>query len=152
MRGQPSSAHRGLTLVESVIATAVLAVAITGIFSALAAGQAHAGASADELAATVAAEDMIDRILHDCARRGVDPLVWDGHREFPGNLRTEDGGSLSGPTSRVGRQVRVRIEDRSLDQGPDIEGRLVEVTTIDRTKRTLGVLRRWVARSEGRVD
>lgn len=152
MSGQSLPTRRGLTLVESVIATAVLAVAITGIFSALAAGQAHAGASADELAATVAAEDMIDRILHDCDRRGVDPLVWDGHQESPGDLQAEDGGRLSGPTSRVGRRVRVRVEDRRLDDGPDIEGRIVEVTTIDRANRPLGVLRRWVARSEGSVD
>lgn len=152
MHGQPLPTRRGLTLVESVIATAVLAVAITGIFSALAAGQAHAGASADELAATVAAEDMVDRILHDSSHRGVDPLVWDGHRESPGDLQAEEGGRLSGPTSRVGRRVRVWVESRTLEDGPEIEGRVVEVTSIDRMDRSLGVLRRWIPRLDGSAD
>ncbi len=52
---RPRVASRGLTLIESVIASAILAVAITAVFSAVASGRAHADLAAEDLAATVAA-------------------------------------------------------------------------------------------------
>ncbi|MAD78382.1 MAG: hypothetical protein CMJ51_03305 [Planctomycetaceae bacterium] len=141
--------RRGLTLVESVIATAVLAVAITGIFSALAAGTAHAGASADDLAASVAAEDLLDRVLHDCDRRGIDPLDWDGHEEMPGELVDAEGRPILGGAARVGRRIRVEESIRGIGDGPSINGRLLQVIAIDRTGRRLGSVERWIPHTPG---
>ena len=144
MSEQPTTTRRGLTLVESVIATAVLAVAITGIFSALAAGTAHAGASADDLAASMAAEDLLDRVLHDCDRRGIDPLDWDGHQELPGELVDAQGLPILGGASRVGRRMQVEESTRRIGDGPRIEGRLLQVIAVDRAGRRLGSVERWI--------
>ena len=58
---RPATVRRGLTLIESIVASAILAVAITAVFSAVASGRAHAEVAADELATTVAAEDLLAR-------------------------------------------------------------------------------------------
>jgi type II secretory pathway pseudopilin PulG len=144
-----TSVRRGLTLVESVIATAVLAVAITGIFSALAAGTAHAGASADDLAASVAAEDLLDRVLHDCDHRGIDPLEWDGHEEMPGELVDAEGRPIFGGAARVGRRIRVEESIRGIGDGPSIDGRLLQVIAVDRRGRRLGSVERWIPHTLG---
>mgnify|MGYP003335738585 CR=1 FL=1 len=144
--GRPSG-HRGLTLVESMVATAILAVAITGIFSALAAGQSHARASADELAAGIVLESIVERIGHDALDR--DPLRWNGHREAPGGMVDERGTPLHRSTIGVGREVAVTVSDRRLSDGPAVEGRLVEARAFDATGRELGILRRWIPVPEG---
>ena len=136
---------RGLTLVESVIATAVLAVAITAVFGALAAGTVHASQSADELAATVAVEDLMARILAD------DPAEvrrWHGHEESPGELVDADGTPLAGGVARVGRRVRVDRVARRLDGGPTIDGWLVSVEAFDPAGASLGVGERWMPTAE----
>lgn len=149
MSEQRMPTRRGLTLVESVIATAVLAVAITGIFSALAAGTAHAGASADDLAASMAAEDLLDRVLHDCDRRGIDPLDWNGHQEMPGELVDAQGRPILGGAARVGRQILVEESIRRIGDGPRIEGRMLQVIAVDRTGRRLGSVERWIPHLNG---
>ena len=139
--------RRGLTLIESVIATAMLAVAITAIFSALAAGQSHARVAADDLAGSVAAETMMDRILHESP--STDPLEWNGHQEPPGSMTDHTGRPLPGITSNVGRRVVVARIDRRLGDGPSLEGRLVQVHAFDRQDRDLTVLQRWIPVPDG---
>ena len=90
--------RRGLTLIESVIAVAILSLAITAVFGALTAGTAHVEAGADDLAATVAAEDLMSRLL---AEDGADPSGWNGHRETAGALVDGNGIRLQGGVDRV---------------------------------------------------
>ncbi|MBC01800.1 MAG: hypothetical protein CMJ34_00650 [Phycisphaerae bacterium] len=139
--------RRGLTLIESVIATAMLAVAVTAIFSALAAGQAHARVAADDLAGSVAAETLMERIIH--GSTSTDPLDWNGHHESPGSMTDDTGRPLPGMTSNVGRRVVVERAERRLGDGPAIEGRLVRVHAFDRMDRDLVVLQRWMPSTDG---
>jgi prepilin-type N-terminal cleavage/methylation domain-containing protein len=133
--------RRGLTLIESVIATAVLAVAITAVYSALAAGTVHAAESAEDLAATVAVEDLLNRILADDPDRLDD---WDGHEEAVGNLVDADGTPLAGGVGRVGRRATVERLDRELKGGPSIRGWNIRVEAIDAAGRPLGGIDRWI--------
>ena len=138
---------RGLTLIESVIATAMLAVAITAIFSALAAGQSHARVAADDLAGSVAAETLMGRIVHESP--STDPLEWNGHRESPGTMTDDTGRPLPGITSNVGRRVVVTRIFRRLGDGPNLEGRLVQIHAFDTQNRDIAVLERWIPLPEG---
>jgi len=133
--------RRGLTLIESVIATAVLAVAITAVCSAMAAGTVHASRSADELAATVAVEDLMNRILADDPDRIDD---WDGYEEAAGELVDAGGVRLAGGVARVGRRAEVDRRPRRLEDGPDIEGWNIRVEAIDSTGRPFGGIERWI--------
>ena len=147
MPDHPVRRRRGLTLVESVIATAMLAVAVTAIFSALAAGQSHARIAADDLAASVAAETLMDRIVHGSSE--TDPLDWNGHHEPAGSMTDDTGRPLPGITSNVGRRVVATRRIRRLGDGPRIEGRLVQIHAFDRQARDLTVLERWIPTPDG---
>jgi prepilin-type N-terminal cleavage/methylation domain-containing protein len=133
--------RRGLTLIESVIATAVLAVAITAVYGALAAGTVQAAQSAEDLAATVAVEDLLNRILADDPDRLDD---WDGYSETLGNLVDADGTPLAGGVGRVGRRATVERLDRELEGGPRIRGWNIRVEAIDGSGRSLGGIERWI--------
>lgn len=138
--------RRGLTLIESVIAVAILSLAITAVFGALTAGTAHVEAGADDLAATVAAEDLMSRLL---AEDGADPSDWNGHRETAGALVDGNGIRLQGGIDRVGREVEVVPERRRLGEGPLLEGWTIRISTFDDGGRDLGTLTRWVPKRSG---
>jgi prepilin-type N-terminal cleavage/methylation domain-containing protein len=123
--------RRGLTLIESVIATAVLAVAITPLY----------GARADELASTIAAEDLMTRILADDPARIEQ---WDGYEEAAGALVDADGAALAGGIARVGRRATVDRLERRLGDGPRIRGWNVLVEAIDASGEPLGGIERWI--------
>jgi prepilin-type N-terminal cleavage/methylation domain-containing protein len=142
MRGQrPEGIPRGLTLVESIVASAILAVAITAVFSAVASGRAHAEVAADELAATVAAEDLLARVLSSDFDR-IDE--WNGHEEAPGELVDAKGVFLAPPMQRVGRRVRVERRTHTIFESNAIPGRAIFVEIFDREQRTTGSISRWI--------
>lgn len=138
--------RRGLTLIESVIAAAILSLSITAVFGALSAGTAHVEAGADDLAATVAAEDLMSRLLASTDR---DPTAWNGHREEAGDLVDGDGVPLLGGIERVGRAVEVVPARRRLGDGPAIDGWTIHIRTFDAGGRDLGTLTRWVVDEGG---
>ena len=146
MRGpRPDAAPRGLTLVESIVASAILAVSITAVFSAVASGRAHAEVAADELAATVAAEDLLARVLGSGFDRFDD---WDGHEEAPGELVDAEGVFLAPAMQRVGRRVRIERREQTLFDSLAIPGRTVVVEVFDREERTTGSISRWIPAPE----
>ena len=146
MRGpRPDAAPRGLTLVESIVASAILAVSITAVFSAVASGRAHAEVAADELAATVAAEDLLTRVLGSGFDRFDD---WDGHEEAPGELVDAEGVFLAPAMQRVGRRVRIERREQTLFDSLAIPGRTVIVEVFDREERTTGSISRWIPAPE----
>ena len=142
MRGpRPEAAPRGLTLVESIVASAILAVAITAVFSAVASGRAHAEVAADELAATVAAEDLLGRVLGSDFDRIDD---WDGHEEAAGELVDANGARLAPAMQRVGRRVRIERSEQTVFHSVGISGRSIVVEIFDRDDRTTGSISRWI--------
>jgi prepilin-type N-terminal cleavage/methylation domain-containing protein len=142
---RPRVAKRGLTLVESVIASAILAVAITAVFSAVASGRAHADLAAEDLASTVAAEDLLARILQN------DPetlIEWDGYVESPSKLVDGQGSLLGSAVQRVGRQVRVESTSQSLHGSEPISGWLVTVEMTNANDRLIHAISRWIPAPE----
>ncbi len=138
---RPRVASRGLTLIESVIASAILAVAITAVFSAVASGRAHADLAAEDLASTVAAEDLLARIL----REDTAALMnWDGYVESRSKLIDGQGSLLGSAVQRVGRRVRVEPRSQSLREGEPIPGWLVTVEMTDADGRLIHAISRWV--------
>ncbi len=115
--------------------------AITAVYSALAAGTVHAVDAVDDLAATMAAEDLMNRILADDPARIES---WDGHEESAGALVDADGAALAGGIARVGRRANVDRLVRRLGDGPRIPGWTVRVDALDANGRTLGSLERWI--------
>ncbi len=138
---RPATVRRGLTLIESIVASAILAVAITAVFSAVASGRAHAEVAADELATTVAAEDLLARVLRSDPDRIDD---WDGHEEIPGALVDAEGIMLAPAMQRVGRRVRIERRDREIFEKIRIPGRTIVVEVIDDRGRTTGSISRWI--------
>ena len=76
--------RRGITLIESVLAAAILAMAVMAVFSAIGAGTSHAQESARRIAGTMASEALLARVL---INDGTDLEAWDGFSEPPGDLR-----------------------------------------------------------------
>jgi hypothetical protein len=137
--------RRGVSLVESVIAATVLCMSVLAVFAAIGAGTAHAEESARRIAATMAAEDLLARVLLD---RGEDLDRWDGYHESLGNLTDLAGRPLAQSQQKVSRQVEVDIDMRTLPGFTSIEGRRVRVATFDAQKRQLDSISEWVANEE----
>ena len=142
---RPRVALRGLTLIESVIATAILAVAITAVFSAVAAGRAHADLAAEDLASTVAAEDLLARVLQSDPEALID---WNGHFESPSKLVDRQGSLLGSAVQRVGRRVRVEATSQSLLDGDPVPGWLVTIEMTDAHDRPIHAISRWIPTPE----
>ena len=137
--------RRGVSLVESIIAATVLSMSVLAVFAAISAGTAHAEESARRIAATMAAEDLLARVL---LERGGDLDRWDGYRESFGNLTDLAGRPLAESQQKVSRQVEVDIDMRTLPGFASIEGRRIRVTTFDAQKRQLVSISEWVADEE----
>ena len=138
----PATSHgvRGARM-GAVIAAAILSLSITAVFGALSAGTAHVEAGADDLAATVAAEDLMSRLLGATDR---DPEAWHGYREEPGELFDGNEVLLQGGVERVGREVEVIRDRRRLADGPLIDGWVIRIRTFGEGGRDLGTLTRWI--------
>lgn len=139
------SRRRGVTLAESVFAAAVLAMAVVAVFSAIGSGTAHAEESARRIAATMAAEDLLARVLLD---EGKDIDLWDGYREEHGSLTDLNGRLLAIPQQKVSRRVEIFIEEQTLPGFASIQGRRVVVEAFDNEDRLLGSISEWVAHED----
>jgi type II secretory pathway pseudopilin PulG len=92
--------RRGLTLLEALLATAVLLIVVTAVMSALSAGTAQSQEARRGVSATLACEMLMARITgvnsdefttdEEWFRHFTDPITgggWDGHAEPTGDIR-----------------------------------------------------------------
>ena len=92
--------RRGLTLLEALLATAVLLIVVTAVMSALSAGTAQSEEARRGVSATLACEMLMARITgvnptqfttdEEWFRHFTDPVTgggWDGHAEPTGDIR-----------------------------------------------------------------
>ena len=89
----------------------------------------------------------MERIIH--GSTSTDPLDWNGHHESPGSMTDDTGRPLPAITSNLGRSVTVSRVFRRLGDGPNLEGRLVEIRAFDQLDREISLLRRWIPLSNG---
>ncbi|MCH2145687.1 MAG: prepilin-type N-terminal cleavage/methylation domain-containing protein [Phycisphaerales bacterium] len=137
---------RGFSLVEALIALAILTMVFTAIASAIGAGTASAGEARTRVVATLAADELLAEILAtDWDRLGD----WDGHSEASGDAVAPDG--RSEPARRgMARHVLVHDETRLLEpSGIEVPGRTVVVEVRDRDGRVLSRLERFMADPSG---
>ncbi|MCH2160577.1 MAG: hypothetical protein MK085_01750 [Phycisphaerales bacterium] len=140
-RGILHHRRRGASLVEAVLAAALLAMAVLAVFSAIGSGAAHAEESARRIAATMAAESLLAQVTLD---RGEALDAWHGHSEPLDTLTDLHGRPLPPSQQVVSRSVRVRSEPRSLPGFEDLAGRCVVVEARGFDERVLASVSAWI--------
>lgn len=137
-----SRARRGFTLVESLMAAGILLVVVFAVTSAITAGQQHAYEAHQHIAATLAAEELMGRLVTE----PYDDLAgWNGYAEAVGAMTDMDGQPLPQSVAMVGRQVTVTAALRRLeDLGVNVQGREVTVDAVDADGRVLARLTRFI--------
>ncbi len=142
-RGCP---RRGFSLIEALIALAILALVFTSIASAIGAGTATAGETRNRVLATLAADELLAEVM---SSPRMDLLQWDGFEEIPGEGRAPDG-RLEPARKDLSRRVTVTAETRMLEPvGIEISGLLVVIEVSGSDDRLLSRLERFVPAPTG---
>ncbi|MHC4108609.1 MAG: hypothetical protein ACYSTY_11035, partial [Planctomycetota bacterium] len=135
--------HRyGFTLLEAMMAAAILLVAVFGVMAAITSGQQHAYEAQQRVLATFAAEALLERIVAD----SYDALPgWNGHIEPVGSMVDHDNQPLPESFIPIGRDVQVTTSLETIpDLGIEIRGRTVQVRAFNGDGRVLADLRQFV--------
>ena len=131
----------GFSLVEAMIALAILALVFTAIASAIGAGTASAGETRTRVVATLAADELLAEVL---ASDWDELTQWDGFTEPVGTGRAPDG--RPEPARKdLARNVQVIELTRTLQPvGIEVAGRSVLIEVRDDSGRVLCTLERFV--------
>ncbi|MEE2680966.1 MAG: type II secretion system protein [Planctomycetota bacterium] len=135
------NAARGFSLIESVLALAILAITFTAIASAIGAGTSSALEQRDQVTATLATEELLAVIL---GAHWDELPSWDGFAEDPGESRAPDG-SPTPSRARIWRSASVIDHTLQLEPaGRELEGRMVRITTRSQAGRVLMSVERFI--------
>ena len=139
---RPSRHRYGFTLLEAMMASAILLVAVLGVMGAITSGQQHAYETQQRVLASLAAEALLERIVGE----SYDALAgWDGHAEPVGSMVDHDGLPLPESFIPIGRDVAVTTSLETIpDLGIEIRGRTVQVRAFNADGRVLADLRQFV--------
>lgn len=134
--------RRGFTLIEALAASAILLAVVVSVTSAITAGQEHALEANQRIAATLAAEELLGRlIIIDYASLPT----WDGHNEPVGSMTDGTGEPMPPCFAMVGRSVSVVTTIQSIPSlGVNVNGRQVRVQAFDADGRTLADISRFL--------
>ena len=132
--------RRGLTLIESLVASALLITVVTAVLSALSAGHQHAREAQGLVTASLAAEQLMARVSSDSY---ASISEWDGWDEGPGTLVDDD--ELPTLFSLIGRRVTVESDEHTLELLQVlVDGVTITVESYDSGGRVLARLVRFV--------
>ena len=139
---RPSRHRYGFTLLEAMMASAILLVAVFGVMAAITSGQQHAYEAQQRVCATFAAEALLERIVSE----SYDALPgWNGHVEPVGSMVDHDGQPLPETFIMLGRDVQVTTSLETIpDLGIQILGRTVAVRAFNPNGRVMADLRQFV--------
>ena len=138
--------RRGFSLIEALIALAILALVFTSIASAIGAGTATAGETRTRVVATLSADELLAEVL---SSDWGELIQWHGFREDVGEGRAPDG-RLEPARKSLARSVEVLDQSRTLEPvGIEVAGRLIVVEVRDENERLLSRLERFVPLSTG---
>ncbi len=98
-----SSRQNGFTLLESLMASGILLIVVVAVTQAVTAGQANAYEAQQRIAATLAAQELMGRVVAD--QQQISPLTWNGHNETVGAMTDFNGAPLSDAFNMIGRRV-----------------------------------------------
>ena len=131
----------GFSLVESLIALAILALVFTAIASSIGAGTASAGEARQSVAASLATDELLAEVL---ASDWNEMLSWHGFSEEPGEIRAPDGQEELSRRD-LARSVQITEETMTIEPvGIELTGRRISILTSDSNGRTLIQLQRFV--------
>jgi hypothetical protein len=121
--------RRALTLIESLIASAILLMSVLALTSALAAGQAAAIEEQKLLLGSLAVDDLLSELW---SEDYDDLLDYDGVVDSVGAMQTLDGEDYPDAFWMIGRRVEVETRDIKVESaGVIVRGRLITVTAFD---------------------
>ncbi len=127
---------------ESLIASAILMTIVVAVTSAVTAGQQHAFEAQQRIAGSLAAEELIGRIVVG----SYDSLTaWNGYTEAVGAMTDMEGAAMPDSYAALGRNVTVTTTLEPIGgAGVQIRGRTVRVRSVDGLGRVLTDLSRFV--------
>tara|TARA_Y100001935_G_scaffold140980_1_gene116495 strand:+ start:56 stop:472 length:417 start_codon:yes stop_codon:yes gene_type:complete len=132
--------RRGITLIEALIASALLLTVVTAVLSALSAGHQHAREAQGLVTASLAAEQLMARVSSDEYGSLAD---WNGWDEAPGAM--VDDADMPAIFSMIGRRVLIAREEHAIDHLQVlVNGYTVTVESYDATGRILTRLIRFI--------
>ena len=131
-----------MTLIESLIAAALLLTVVTAILGALSAGHQHALEAKRLVTASLAAEDLMARIT---TARYSELEQWNGWNETPGTISGADDAPLPSLFNLIGRRVAIEPSSHELDALKVlVRGSTVTIESYDQDGRTLTTLVRFI--------
>jgi len=141
-QSRQSRAPRGFTLMESLMAAGILLAIVVAVTSAITAGQQHAFEARQRIAATLAAEELMGRLMI----LPYDNLpAWNGHTEPVGALTDMGGNPFPDTFDSIGRDVNVTTSLRTVPDIPvNVRGRSLRIRAFDASDRTLVELTRFI--------
>lgn len=141
VRRRRKAIHPGFSLIEALIALAILALVFTAIASAIGAGTASAGETRTRVVATLAADELLAEVL---ASDWDDLPDWHGFSEPLGSGRAPDG-RPEPARKNLARSVEVFELTRTLQPvGIEVAGRSVLIEIRDENERVLCTLERFI--------
>ena len=137
-----SGLRRAFTLLESLMATGILLGVVVAVTSAITAGQQHAYEAHRRIAATLATEELVGRLI---TVPYADLVGWNGYTEAVGAMSDMTGSPLPDSFDMVGRSVQVGTSLENFeDLGVIVRGRTVQVEAFGSEGRTLARMTRFV--------
>jgi hypothetical protein len=121
--------RRGLTLIESLIASGILLMSVLALTTAIAAGQASAIEGQKLLLGSMAVDDLLSELWGET----YDDLPkYDDTSDPVGSITSLDGEVYPDSFWMLGRRVEVdSLDIKSVNTGVIVRGRLLRVTVFD---------------------
>jgi type II secretory pathway pseudopilin PulG len=137
----------GFTLLESLMAAGILLTVVVAVTTAVTAGQQQAYEAQQRIAAGLAAEELMSRLM---AKPYNDLATWHGHTQAVGTMTNMAGQPMPATFDGIGRNVSVTTSLQTI-AGLDVRvrGRTVIVRSFDLTGRVLSELSRFVPEPQG---
>ena len=134
--------RRGFTLLEALMASGILLAAVVAVTSAITAGQQHAYEAHQRIAASLAAEELLGRVIIDDY---ANLMTFNGLTQAVGTMTDVNGSALPQKFDSIGRDVSVinSLEDTGV-AGVNIQGRTVRVRAFDANNRVLADISQFI--------
>jgi len=134
--------RRGFTLLEALMASGILLAVVVSVTAAITAGQQHAWEAQQRIAATLAVEELLGRIVIS----EYDTLPgYDGFTEAVGAMVDMDNQPMPEVFDSIGRDVTVITTMQEMeDLGVRVRGREIQVRAFDSSGRTLAEITTFV--------
>ena len=133
---------RGFTLLEALMAAGILLAVVVSATSAITAGQQHAYEAQQRIAACLAGEELMGRLL--TVEYNALP-GWNGYTEAAGTMTDMSGAPTPESFAAIGRDVQVSTALRTVpDVDVRVRGRVVHVRAFSAQGRVLAELDRFI--------